>query len=109
MSILDNIKSDFAAKSGRKVEVHEWDTVIYFNPLTMFERKQLNRGLRAGDQEGLLLNFLIHKSLDKDGKRIFEDTEESRATLETAADAAIIARIVQAMEEVPSVDSAKNG
>lgn len=108
MGVLDKIADDYAAKSGRKIPVPEWEVDIYHNPLTLFDRKQLNKGVGGGDEEAVFLNIVIQKSLDKDGKRIFKDDAKTRSTLEGKADATIITRIIAAMQEVPTVAAEKN-
>lgn len=108
MGVLDKISADYAAKSGRKISVPEWGVDIYHNPLTLFDRKQLNKGVGGGDEEAVFLNIVIQKSLDEGGKRIFNDNAKTRSILEGKADATVITRIIASMQEVPTVAAEKN-
>lgn len=108
MDILEKIKADYASKKMRKVEVPEWGATIYFNPLTLAERKQITAGHAKDDDGGMTVSLLIKKALDKDGKPIFDGSAETRAALEGGTDAAVITRIVTQMGSVQTHEEAKN-
>ncbi|MEQ3631573.1 MAG: hypothetical protein ABNG97_09725 [Sulfitobacter sp.] len=107
-NLLDRIKADFEGKKMRKVAVPEWNTDIFFNPLTLSERKRIGKGHAKDDDAGLMVSLLIEKALDKDGKPIFESDALTRATLEGGADAGVVSRVVTAMGAQESQDEAKN-
>lgn len=108
MDILQKIKADYDGKKMRKVAVPEWDAEIYFNPLTLAERKRIAKGHDPKDDAGLTVSLLIEKALDADGKRIFDGSAETRAALEGATDAAVIARVVTQMGAAQTHEEAKN-
>lgn len=107
MDILEKIKADYASKTMRKIEVPEWGVDIYFNPLTLAERKHISTGHAPDDDGGITASMLIKKALDKDGKPIFKGDAVTRATLEGQTDAAVIARIVTKMGAAPTHQDAK--
>ena len=47
--ILDRIKADYDSKKMRKVDVPEWGAVIFFNPLTLAERKRIGSEIAKKD------------------------------------------------------------
>jgi hypothetical protein len=106
--ILMAIKNDFDSKKSRCVDVPEWGRTIYFNPLTLAERKRIGAGHAASDEAGLMVSLLIEKSLDEAGKKIFASDAPTRAALEGNADAAVISRVVMAMGAQETQDEAKN-
>lgn len=95
--LLAKITADFDKKKMRHVAVPEWDCTIYFNPLTLSERKRIATGHKPDDEAGLMVSLLIEKALDGEGKPLFQANANTRATLEGGADAAVVARVVTSM------------
>jgi hypothetical protein len=106
--ILSRIKADYDSKKMRKVPVPEWGVDIYYNPLTLSERKRIGAGHDKEDEAGLMVSLLIEKALDEDGNPVFESNAPTRATLEGESDSAVTSRIVTAMGAQETQDKAKN-
>jgi hypothetical protein len=95
--ILDRIKADYDSKKMRKVDVPEWGAVIFFNPLTLAERKRIGSGHDATDEAAIMVSLIMEKALDGEGFKIFAPGAATRATLEGGSDAAVVSRVVMAM------------
>jgi hypothetical protein len=96
MSVLTNAKNHFKdvlAQGMKEVEVPEWETTMFFKPATTFAQEQ---GVVKLHQEGklteALVETLITRALDKDGKRVFKGAD--RVVLMNQVDPAIIMRII---------------
>ena len=111
-ALFDSIKSDFAAKAGRQIEVPEWKATLFYDPLTAKERRLINLGVADGDEAGMMINLLIHKMKDEKGAPVFPDDATTRSMLTTETDFQVITRIVTSMgvqaESAAEVDAAKN-
>lgn len=79
MGIVDNIKKHFDERSHDPIEVPEWNVTIYHNPITVEERRRvLARGKDGLSPDSGLIHVrsLIRLARDKDGNRLFDDTDE---------------------------------
>lgn len=94
--ILDKAKSHFAETiSGELKEyyVEEWDETIYYKKGTNFAQESKVIELQnQGKTAEALVQVLINRALDKDGKRIFADAEKT--ILMNSVDPAVILKIV---------------
>ena len=103
--ILEKAKSHFAeAVSGELKEYHveEWDTTIYYKKGTNFAQEAKVIELQnAGKTADALVQVLINRALDKDGKRIFTDHE--KPVLMNSVDPSVILKIVGKMNEGDSL------
>lgn len=100
MDLLNTIKADFASKKNRTVKVPEWgNLVIHFDPLTARERVDINKGVSEGDEAGILINLLIFKAKDEQGKPLFEDNADTRAVLSSETDLSVMMRISKDMDK----------
>lgn len=104
-SVLDKAKSHFAETiSGelKEYKVEEWDTTIYYKKGTNFAQESKVIELQnQGKTAEALVQVLINRALDKDGKRIFSDHE--KVALMNGVDPAVILKIVAKMNEGDSV------
>lgn len=85
-----------------RVEVPEWDLTLYFPPVTLADRKVMQRGVPVDakgkpDEDLVLINGIVHLAQDKDGKRVFDVPVADRPALiaalqKTPAD--VILRII---------------
>ena len=81
MSILNRAKSHFESLGVQSLEVEEWPddsgkaTIIYWNPITLAEKKRLFERSSNINDVGLLADIVIMKALDKDGNKIFKSTK----------------------------------
>jgi len=89
----------------KKVEVPEWETTLYFKPLVSFAQEQSVIQLHSeGKQVEALVQTLITRACDEDGKRVF--TAADKVELMNRVDPNVILRIVNQMnaEEVSEED-----
>ena len=96
MSVIQKAKSHFkdAIAGGNKaIEVPEWETTLYFKPITTFAQEQ---GVVKLHTEGkiteALVETLITRALDEDGKRVFKGAD--RVILMNQVDPSIIMKII---------------
>ena len=101
MSVLDNAIADYKNKCNKKgsVEVPEWaeegeELKVYFEPLTLGERQRITR-LGKDDSMEMAVEMLILKSLDENGKKIFE--RKDKLKILNNIDSSIIERITAAI------------
>lgn len=109
MSLIDNAKKHFNEISApRRIEVPEWGedaehpAVIYTTPFTLAEKQKL---MEIGDREGYLSRLadaLIMKATDDAGKKLF--TIDHKHALRHKVDSDVLARVVNEMMRVPSVE-----
>ena len=94
--VLDKAKTHFAeAVSGELKEYHveEWDETIYYKKGTNFAQEAKVIELQnQGKTAEALVQVLINRALDKDGKRIFADAE--KPVLMNSVDPSVILKIV---------------
>ena len=99
MSVLNNATKHFKEQltSGLKsIEVPEWETTIYFKPATPFAVEQKIIALHAkGELVEALVETLLAKALDEDGKRVFKPAD--KPVLMNEVDPNIIIRIATVM------------
>lgn len=102
MSVLDKAKNHYQTiLSGglQSIEVPEWETTIYFKPVTNFTVEQKIIELHSkGKTVEALVESLIQRALDADGKRLF--TTADKVTLMREVDPNVIVSIVTKMNEV---------
>lgn len=109
-STLDKAKAHFSeAISGEMKEyyVEEWDTTIYYKKGTNFAQEAKVIELQnQGKTAEALVQVLINRALDENGKRIFADAE--KAVLMNSVDPAVILKVVGEINsgEAPSLDDA---
>jgi hypothetical protein len=95
MSVLKNARGHFRdqlAGDLNKIEVPEWETTIYFKNISTFAQEQKVLELHAkGELVAALVETLIQKALDKDGKNLFKQADKD--VLMREVDPNIIIRI----------------
>jgi hypothetical protein len=111
-SILDRIRADFDAKSRRSIDVPEWGCTVYWNPLTLAERRRIIAGIDQDDESGMIVALIVEKALDAEGRKLFGadagPPAQVRATLDGTADALVLGRISRAIEGGETQAQAKN-
>jgi len=92
-SILDQAEEQFSSIKRKKIEVPEWKTTIYSKPLTLNEKRKLYRNLRNETQDIslMMVEAIILKSEDKDGKKLF--TSDDRERLLNKVDSDVVSDI----------------
>lgn len=108
--VLDKATKHFAdVVSGTLNEyyVEEWDETIYYKNGTNFAQEAKVIELQNKNKSAeALVQVLINRALDKDGKKLFADAE--KAVLMNSVDPSTILKIVGKMNEgeTPTVEEA---
>ena len=101
MSVLDKAREHFKeqmANGLQSVEVPEWDVTIYFKPQANFQAQQRVIKLHSeGKLAEALIETLLVRALDKDGKKLFGFGDKD--TLMREVDPEVIVRVVTAINE----------
>ena len=92
-SILDQAEEQFSSIKRKTIEVPEWETTIYAKPLTLNEKRKLyrNLGSKSDDISLMMVESVILKAEDKDGKKMF--SAQDILGFKTKADTNIIAEV----------------
>jgi len=103
--ILDNAKGHFRDQlSGEmnKIEVPEWETTVYFKNVSTFVQEKKVIELHAkGELVAALVETLLQKALDKDGKRLFSHGD--RDILMREVDPNVIIRVCTLINDAKSL------
>lgn len=101
MSVLTNAKAhmqNVLAQGLQSIDVPEWETTIYFKPASTFAQEQKVIELHSKNKlVEALVETLIQKSLDQEGKKIF--TQADRIVLMREVDPEIIIKVVGLMND----------
>ena len=105
--VLDNAKSHFskiANKGMESLEVPEWETTVYWKVggLNFASQSKILEQQQAGKTAEALVDMLIMRALDEDGKRMFKQGE--KVILMNNVDPNVILKIVTAMGQSDAVD-----
>ena len=91
---VDLLKNKFGVSQLYKHNVIKDNEVIfsvYWHPLTIAERESITKKSDSNDPNDFALALMIEKSLDEDGKRIFQDGD--KASLRREIEASILEEI----------------
>ena len=111
MKIIDRAKSHFESLGVQSMEVPEWEhdkgqpTVIYWNPITLAEKKKLFNKTENINDAGLLADVVIMKAIDKNGEKIF--SLEDRLAIMHKVDSDVLSRIAVTMVQTPTPEELK--
>ena len=110
-NIMDNATQHFKEQlSGGllSIEVHEWGVTVWFKPaFTFAQQEKIIQLSKEGKMVEAMIETLIVRSLDKDGKRLF--THASKTRLMNEVDPNIIIRVVGEMnQEIKEEDLGKH-
>jgi len=96
MSVLEKAKThykDTLSGQMKTIYVEEWDETIYFKPSANFQQQSRIMELHSkGKLSEAVVETLIVRALDKDGKRMFQHGQKDELMREV--DPEIIVRIV---------------
>ena len=98
MRASELLRNKFGVSQLYKYEVKEGDDTvleIYWHPLTIAEREAIQKKAGSDDANDFALGMMIEKSLDENGKRLFQDGE--KAVLKNAVEATVLQEIQLAM------------
>ena len=106
-SVIAKAKAHFKDKlsMGLKGPIHvsEWDINVYYKPATtFFQEGKVIELQQAGKTTEALVQTLINRALDEDGKNIF--TLADKNDLMRGVDPAVILKIVGAMNDDDGMD-----
>ncbi len=90
MKAIDKAKAHFNTLEIKKIDVPEWDLVIYAKPLNLFETKKLMK-FANDDSVEMLAYVVMLKSLDEKGDPLF--TLEDKHALLNDVDKDVLARV----------------
>tara|TARA_Y100000114_G_C11561152_1_gene231866 strand:- start:243 stop:584 length:342 start_codon:yes stop_codon:yes gene_type:complete len=111
MSIIDRAKSHFEGLGVQSIEIEEWKdddgrpTIVYWNPITLAEKKKLFANSNSLNDIGILADIVILKAMDKDGNKIFKS--EDKFDILHNVDSDVLAKISTAMVQVTSAYESK--
>jgi hypothetical protein len=109
MSILSKLKDDFESLGVQSTTIEHNDgtvSTLYWNPITLSEKKKLFDKSSANlNDVSLLADIVIMKALDKDGKKLF--SLEDKLTLMHKVDSEVIAQIATSMVQSITPDEVK--
>ena len=111
MSVIDRAKSHFESLGTQSMEVPEWKdddgnpTVIYWNPITLAEKKRLFQKSDNLNDVGILADIILMKAIDKDGKKLF--TLEDKIALMHKVDSDVLAKVATKIIQNISPDEVK--
>jgi len=107
MDAIDLVREHFSSLGLKRIEVPEWKITVYAAPMTLAEKNKLYKKSRENDME-LLVDILIMKAQDENGKKLFE--VDHRLTLLNKADSNVVARVANAIlnDDAPKADELKN-
>ena len=98
MRASELLRNKFGVSQLYKYEVKDGDETvleIFWHPLTIAEREAIQKKVGSDDANDFALGMMIEKSLDENGKRLFQDGE--KAVLKNAVEATVLQEIQLAM------------
>lgn len=111
MSVMERARAHFREQmtAVNSVEVPEWGDSsgplrIYYRPMSLKERDQIFRFVSKDSLESLV-ETLIVRARDEDGKKIFRPADRNELMREVDPD--VIGRIVAEMGDEPTVEDAE--
>ena len=111
MSVIDRAKSHFESLGTQSMEVPEWKdddgnpTVIYWNPITLAEKKRLFQKSDNLNDVGILADIVLMKALDKNEKKMFN--LEDKIALMHKVDSDVLAKFATKIIQNISPDEVK--
>lgn len=108
---LDRALAHYGDLPRRCIEVAEWGgeegpLVIYWKPWTTWEKRELYKAGR-GDEHKMACRVVVRKSLNAEGKRLFEDADANH--LERGAHDAVVAYVAARIIADLDADAAVDG
>ena len=111
MSVIDRAKSHFESLGTQSMEVPEWKdddgnpTVIYWNPITLAEKKRLFQKSDNLNDVGILADIVLMKALDKNEKKMFN--LEDKIALMHKVDSDVLAKVATQIIQTITPDEVK--
>ena len=98
MEAIELLRNKFCVSQKYKYELKDGEETvleIYWYPLTIAERESILAKSKGDDGNEFALNLMIEKSLNEDGKRLFQDGH--KAALRREINASVLQEIQMAM------------
>ena len=111
MALIDTITAHLKGRGRKQIDVPEWGNgngplTIYWTPLTIEEQAKIYDATQKSSLAGLAKAVII-KAEDESGEKLFKP--EDYPKLRKAADGKIVARVANAILDVPdAADLEKN-
>lgn len=101
MSVAEAATAHFKSIARQSIEVPEWGTTIYWDPITVEEYDKL---FTVGQPPKIrqFIDLIVLKALDVDGKKMFD--LKNKFDLAKCASPTVISRVAQQMFVVPSLE-----
>tara|TARA_R100001086_G_scaffold192827_1_gene110024 strand:+ start:732 stop:1109 length:378 start_codon:yes stop_codon:yes gene_type:complete len=107
-NILDKAKTHFMDVMSGELQdfyIEEWDTTFYYKKGSNFKAESKVLELQnAGKTGEALVQMIINRCLDKEGKKVFSDHQ--KAELMNSVDPNVLVKIVNAMNDLNDDDDA---
>ena len=103
MSLIDKLKDDF-----QSMDIEHKDgsvTKVYWNPITLSEKKKLFDKSTNLNDVSLLADIVVMKAIDKDGKKLL--SLEDKLSLMHTANSETIAKVAEAMVQTIKPEDVK--
>lgn len=103
---LEAALAHYKSLGTQSMVVPEWGGItVYWTPMTPADSDKFVRIGDDGKTVAILLDIVVGKALDADGKRLFD--LDAKQKLRVGADQTVINRIARAMLASPSVEDAE--
>ena len=89
--ILEAAIQHFKDQGRKRIEVSEWDAVIFAAPLTLSDREKLLKSNRGSIGMSAFVDAIILKAEDEDGGKLF--TLEHKQMFMKGCDGDVVARV----------------
>lgn len=94
-TVINNVTAHYKAKLAGQLlsmEVEEWNTTIYYRTTSSLRAEShIMNYTQQGKTAEALVETIIQKSLDSEGKKLFKETD--RATLLNEADPKVLIKV----------------
>ena len=98
MSIIDKVVDHYESLEQTVIPVPEWETVLYFNPITVKTMGRTVQKLEKGDVTAMV-GFIVSFALTEDGGKAFDLKDKPLMIRKATID--ILDRIITAVMDLP--------
>ena len=108
MSLIDKLKDDFQSLGVQSMDIEHKDgsvTKVYWNPITLSEKKKLFDKSTNLNDVSLLADIVVMKAIDKDGKKLL--SLEDKLSLMHSVNSETIANVATAMVQTLNPEDVK--
>ena len=108
MSLIDKLKDDFQSLGVQSMDIEHKDgsvTKVYWNPITLSEKKKLFDKSTNLNDVSLLADIVVMKAIDKDGKKLL--SLEDKLGLMHSVNSETIGKVAEAMVQTINPEDVK--